>query len=129
MEISQPANSTTDIRQPRRRRHNRIPPDTVLYLLFFIVLLPLGIRADWFQPAGRLVMLGDKVLLYLALAFGLLGSSLLAVARIPIYITRHHHGFRPRELPDNYRRLFWVSYVLILISFALLLCLGIMQRC
>ena len=121
--------SAPGVRRHRRRRHSRIPLDTVFFLLFFVVVLPLGIYADWFQPIGRRPNAGEHVLLGLAFAFGLLGSILLGVARIPLYVHRHHHGFRPRELPDNYRRLFWVAYVLIMISFAMLLFLGIAQRC
>jgi len=121
--------SAPGVRRHHRRRHSRIPIDTVLFLLFFVVLLPLGIYADWFRPAGRLANAGEGVLLGLALSFGVVGAVLLAIARIPLYVRRHHHGFRPRELPDNYRRLFWIAYVFIMIGSAMLLFLGIAQRC
>jgi hypothetical protein len=129
MERSDSVVSAPGVQRHRRRRHSRVPLDAVLFLFVFSVVLPLGVHADWFRPAGRLPNAGETVLLGLALSFGLLGSILLVIARIPLYVRRHHHGFRPRELPENYRRLFWVAYVFILISAAMLLLLGAIQRC
>ncbi|TAN37550.1 MAG: hypothetical protein EPN23_05175 [Verrucomicrobia bacterium] len=85
MEQSNLVVSVPGVRCQHRRRHSRVPPDTVLVVSFFFIVLPLGIYADWFRPAERLAKPGETVLLGLALAFGLLGSILLAVARIPIY--------------------------------------------
>lgn len=129
MEQANSVVSAPGVRRHHRRRHSRIPVDTVLFLVVFAVVLPLGIYADWFRPRGRLANAGESVLLGLALSFGLLGSVLLVIARIPLYVRRHHHGFRPRELPENYRRLFWIAYVFIMIGSAMLLFLGIAQRC
>jgi hypothetical protein len=121
--------SAPGVRQRHRRRHSRVPLDTVFFLLFFGALLPLGISAGWFHPEGRLVRAGEGVLLGLALAFGLSGAILLGIARYPLYTRKHHHSFRPRELPEKFRRLFWVAYVLVMISAIVLLYLGIVQRC
>ena len=115
-------------RRPYHRRHSRIPVDTVAWALCFGLLLPLGIFAGWFRPEHHFTNKGENMLLGLALAFGVLGTILLAVARYPLYVRRHHQGFRPRELPHNYRPLFWVSYVLILVGMAILLTLVAAQH-
>jgi hypothetical protein len=115
-------------RQHVRRRHSRIPVDTVLWALLFGVLLPLAIRADWLRPEAHLQIAGDKVLQWLALAFGVAGTFILAVVRYPLYVRRHHHGFRPRELPHQYRPTFWVSYVLITVGVVILLTLVLKQH-
>jgi len=110
------------------RRHSRIPVDTVLWALLYGVALPLAIRAGWFRPEEKLHATGDAVLLWLGLAFGVLGTLILAVVRYPLYVRRHHHGFRPRELPHDFRPTFWVSYVLITVGVVILLTLVIKQH-
>ena len=96
----------------------------------FGLLLPLGIHAGWFRPDHQLRIhnAGENTLLGLSLAFGILGTLLLAVARYPLYVRRHHQGFRPRELPHHYRPLFWVSYVLISVGVGILLTLIALQH-
>ncbi len=115
-------------RQHIRRRHSRIPVDTVLWALLFGVALPLAMRADWLRPEAHLQVAGDKVLQWLALAFGVMGTLILAVVRYPLYVRRHHHGFRPRELPHHFRPAFWVSYVLITVGAVILLTLVLKQH-
>ena len=113
-----------------KRVHSRIPVDTVLWALLFCVGLPLAIRAGWFYPehATLRTLFGDKVLLWLGLAFGTVGTLILAVVRYPLYVRRHHHGFRPRELPHQYRPTFWVSYVLIAVGAGILIVLVAKQQ-
>jgi len=115
-------------RQHIRRRHSRIPVDTVLWTLFFGVFLPLAIRADLLRPDVHLHVASDKVLQWLALAFGATGTIILALVRYPLYVRRHHHGFRPRELPHQYRPTFWVSYVLIAVGVGIVLTLVLKQH-
>jgi len=115
-------------RRHTRRRSNRIPPDTVMWMLFFGLALPLGIHAGWFQSPHHMNAAGEHVLLGLALMFGVLGTILLGVARIPIYFQKHHHSFRPRELPHHYRPIFWVAYVLIVVGLATLVTLLLAQH-
>lgn len=110
------------------RRHSRIPVDTVLWSLFFGIALPLAIRAGWLRPENHQQLTGDKVLTWLALAFGVSGTLILALVRYPLYVRRHHHGFRPRELPHQYRPTFWVSYVLIIVGVAIVCTLLFKQR-
>lgn len=111
-----------------RRRHSRIPVDTVLWGLFFGVLLPLAIRAGWLRPDEHLRIASDNVLQWLALVFGATGTIVLALVRYPLYVRRHHHGFRPRELPHQYRPTFWVSYVLITVGVGIVLTLILKQH-
>ncbi len=113
-----------------RRVHSRIPVDTVIWALLFCVGLPLAIRAGWFYPEHATLrsVFGDKVLLWLSLAFGVVGTVILALVRYPLYVRRHHHGFRPRELPHQYRPTFWVSYVLICVGMGILIVLVAKQQ-
>ena len=113
-----------------RRVHSRIPVDTVLWALLFGVALPLGIHYGFFHP-GEVTLrsaFGDKVLLGLSLAFGITGTLILAVVRYPLYVRRHHMGFRPRELPHQYRPTFWVSYMLITVGVLILFILVFKQH-
>ncbi|MCX7007758.1 MAG: hypothetical protein NTY53_11015 [Kiritimatiellaeota bacterium] len=111
-----------------RHRHSRIPLDTVAWVVLFFIALPLAIHAGWFRPEEKMHHAGETVLLWLGLAFGELGTLILAVVRYPLYVRRHHQGFRPRELPHNFRPTFWVSYVLITVGVLIVITLVIMQR-
>jgi hypothetical protein len=113
-----------------RRVHSRIPVDTVLWALLFWVLLPLAISHGWFHPVNATLRsaFGDKVLVWLSVCFGSVGTLILAVVRYPLYVRRHHHGFRPRELPHQYRPTFWVSYMLIVVGTVILFTLVFKQH-
>ena len=128
--MNQPAANGLVLERRRhiRRRHSRIPVDTVLWLFFFGLLLPLGTHAGWFHPATPKHNVGEHMLLGLAMMFGILGAILLGAARYPLYVRRHHHGFLPRELPHDFRVCFWLSYVLISVGSATLLALLLIQH-
>jgi len=114
-----------------RRLHSRIPVDTVLWALFFCVALPLGLHFGWFRMGGHGTIraaAGDRVLYCLSLAFGAIGTLILALVRYPLYVRRHHHGFRPRELPHSHRPTFWVSYMLITVGVVILFVLAVKQQ-
>lgn len=117
-------------RRKIQRRHSRIPVDTVLWAVLFGVALPLATYAGWFRPENRSLSaaFGDNVLVWLSLGFGIVGTLILAIVRYPLYVRRHHHGFRPRELPHQYRPTFWVSYVLIIVGVVILIVLIFKQR-
>ena len=117
-------------RRKIHRRHSRIPVDTVLWAVLFCIVLPLAMHVGWFHPENRTLRaaFGDKVLIWLSLAFGLVGTLILAIVRYPLYVRRHHHGFRPRELPHQYRPTFWVSYMLIVVGMVILIALIFKQR-
>ena len=111
-----------------RHRHSRIPLDTVLWALLIAVALPLAYRAGWIRPENHQHVIGDKVLVWLALAFGNCGTLILALVRYPLYVRRHHHGFLVRELPHEYRPTFWIAYVLIVVGVVILFALLFKQR-
>ena len=126
----QEAEALPEKRRRVRRLHSRIPMDTVLWALLFCVALPLGIHSGWFRPAEVTLrsVAGDKVLLWLSLAFGVTGTLILALVRYPLYVRRHHMGFRPRELPHPYRPTFWVSYMLLTVGVVIVLILVVKQH-
>lgn len=130
----EPDSPDADLLSERRHRvrrvHSRIPVDTVLWALLFCAALPLGFYYDCFRPehATLRAAAGDRVLLWLSLAFGVSGTLILAVVRYPLYVRRHHHGFQPRELPHPYRPTFWVSYMLLIVGLAVLCILVVKQR-
>ncbi len=109
-------------RRKIKRRHSRIPVDTVLWAVLFCVVLPVALHLGWFHATNSTLRsaFGDKVLVWLSLGFGIVGTLILALVRYPLYVRRHHQGFRPRELPHQYRPTFWVSYVLIIVGVAIL---------
>jgi hypothetical protein len=59
-------------------------------------------------------------LFWIGLAAGVFGTVLLFLARVPLYRQRRFWTFGPRELDRFHRRLYWLAYLVVIVSVGLL---------
>jgi len=64
---------------------------------------------------------GDPTLLYVAVAAGIVGIVLLAIARWPLYKQGKFLAIGPKHLSGIHRKLYWLAYVFIGASIILML--------
>ena len=100
-----------------------VPADIAFFFGLYFIVIPVALLS------GKLITLlssarrsGDTTLLYSALAFGLVGTVLLFLARLPLYRQRRFFTFGPGALDKSHRKLYRWAYRFLGVS-VLLLCL------
>ena len=106
-------------------KHSRQLPQEVLGLLSTVLLMPataviLVLSAMLLPSITSLRGVGTTRLFWLGLTAGMIGIVLLFFARLPLYRQRRFWTFGPRELDNCHRRLYWLAYVVVLVSIGLL---------
>src|SRR5258708_4140855 len=88
-----------------------IPPET-LGLLSTLLLVPfIGVLAGILLPIVVWLKTADVVALYaFGVGAGVVGASLLFIARIPLYRQGRFWTFGPRHLDRKHRRIYWLAY-------------------
>jgi len=104
------------------KRSNWHLPEEVLGFLSSIFFMPviaaIAVLAAMLLPS--ITSLGVTRIFWIGLAAGILGTVLLFLARLPLYRQRRFWTFGPGELDDFHRRLYWLAYLVVLVSMGLL---------
>lgn len=119
------SNPISDVSQHERKLSNwYVPGDIAVFLGLYFIVIPIMLLS------GRLLPLlwdahrsGDATLLYVALAFGTVGTVLLFLARLPLYRQQRFFTFGLHALDESHRRLYRWAYRFIGISLLLMLLL------
>ena len=104
---------------------NRRLPQEVLGLLSTVLLMPataviLVLSAMLLPPISSLRGVDSARLFWIGLTAGIIGIVFLFFARLPLYRRRRFWTFGPRELDSFHRRLYWLAYLIVLVSIGLL---------
>jgi hypothetical protein len=99
-------------------------PEEVLGLLSTLFIMPaiavIAILAASLLPTITSLHRVDVTsLFWFGLVAGVFGIILLFFARLPLYRQRRFFAFGPRELDRFHRRLYWLSYLVVLVSVGL----------
>ena len=95
-----------------------VPPD--IALLFGINLIPFIVGVPLLALLARFRS-GDVIgVIYSALALGVVGTTLLFFARLPLYRKRQFLSFGPSQLSGIHRKLYWTAYLFVAVSVLLL---------
>jgi hypothetical protein len=99
-------------------------PRDWLWLLGFQVIIPvIGIIAACFLPSVSQVRRGDPTLFWIAVVFAFAGVLILFLAKLPLYRQGKFCTFGSRALPARHRRMYFMAYILIGLSFVMMLLL------
>lgn len=106
-----------------------VPPDIAFIYGLPFILIPIGLLSAMLLPSLNLARnTGDRTLLYMAVAIGAIGITLLFFARLPLYRQRRFFTFGSRALDDRHKRLYRWSYRLIGVCVLLLVALILALR-
>lgn len=103
------------------KRSNRHLPQEVLGLLGTVLLMPaiaviLVLSATLLPPITSLRCVDSTRLFWIGLTAGIIGIVLLFFARLPLYRQKRFWTLGPRELDTFHRRLYWLAYLVVLVS-------------
>jgi hypothetical protein len=98
-----------------------IPADIHILLITPVVLVLITILAGDLLPVMMSLKQGSLEKIYFAaLGFAVTGILLLFFARLPLYRQRKFWTVGPRALDLIHRRLYWTSYVFLVLGIGLL---------
>jgi len=106
------------------KRSDRHLPEEVLGLLASIFFMPaiavIGLLTATLLPSVTSLR-GEVItrLYWVGVAAGVFGIVLLFLARLPLYRQRRFWTFGPRELDRFHRGLYWLAYLVVLVSIGL----------
>jgi drug/metabolite transporter (DMT)-like permease len=105
------------------KRSDRHLPEEVLGFLgsiFFLPAMAVILITATLLPSVT-PMRGEVItrLYWVGVAVGVCGVVLLFFARLPLYRQRRFWTFGPRELDRFHRRLYWLAYLVVLVSIGL----------
>ena len=99
----------------------RMSRDWRAIISFYFLVLPCGLLSTVILSSLSRVREGDPALLYVALSMAGVGIILLFCARLPLYQQHKYFSVGPKSLPLKSRRLYWVAYVFLGLSVAIML--------
>ena len=106
------------------KRSDRHLPEEVIGFLSSVLFMPaiavIGLLTATLLPPVTSLR-GEVItrLYWVGMAAGVLGIVLLFVARLPLYRQRRFWTFGPRALDRFHRRLYWLAYLVVLVSIGL----------
>jgi hypothetical protein len=97
-----------------------LPPDWAFQFGMMFGIPALVILGNFLLPVlGHLESAKFQTLFYEGLGLGCLGVGLLFFARWPLYRQGHFFSFGPSKLSNLRRKIYWVSYAMILAAIML----------
>jgi hypothetical protein len=106
-----------------KRSDNHLPEEVLGFLssIFFMPVIPViamltaMLLPSVTSPRGEII----TSLYWVGVAGGVFGIVLLFLARLPLYRQRRFLNFGPRGLDRIHRRLYWLAYLVVLVSMGL----------
>jgi hypothetical protein len=114
--------STHEPRMSNKRSDSHLPEEVIGFLssVCFMPIVAVVAFAATFLPSVTSLRVEAAINLYwVGVAAGVFGIFLLFLARLPLYWQRRFWTFGPRELDRFHRRLYWLAYLVVLVSMGL----------
>jgi hypothetical protein len=105
-----------------KRSHRYLPEEVLGFLssIFFMPAVAVALLTATLLPSVTSLRVEAATKLYwVGLAAGVFGIVLLFFARLPLYRQRRFWTLGPRELDLFHRRLYWLAYLVLVVSIGL----------